>query len=102
MESLSGAIVERNDIRSSLAPCWVAPEYKIKYSDGLLRALRRLYVEYNDAFSALVAVNREWESDYRYVADPDRRAGTAGNCARDPRQAMSRLAPVVARRCSGA
>src|SRR5262249_2310780 len=74
MEGLSGAIVERKDIRSSLAPFWVAPEYKIKYPDGLLRALTRLYVEYNDAFSTLVAINREWESDYRYVADRNSRA----------------------------
>ena len=74
MEGLSGAIVERKDIRSSLAPFWVAPEYKIEYPGGLLRALTRLYVEYNEAFSTLVAINREWESDYRYVADPDSRA----------------------------
>ena len=69
MEILSGEIVERTDIRSSLAPFWVAPEYKITYPDGLLRALTRLYVEYNEAFSPLVAINREWESDYRYIAD---------------------------------
>ncbi len=74
MESLSGAIVERKDIRSSLAPFWVAPEYKIEYSDGLLRALTRVYVDYNEAFSALVSLNREWESDYRHSADP--RGGT--------------------------
>src|SRR5262249_29827065 len=74
MESLRGDIVERKDIGSSLAPFLIAPEYKIKYSDGLLRALTRLYVEYNEAFSSLVALNREWESDYQHVADPNSRA----------------------------
>jgi hypothetical protein len=69
MERLPGEIVERNDIHSSLAPFRVAPEYKIKYPVGLLRALARLYVEYNEAFSSLVAINREWESDYRHIAD---------------------------------
>ena len=73
MESLGGAIVERTDIRSSLAPFWVAPEYKVSYSDGLLRALTRLYLEYNEAFSSLVATNREWESDYRHIADANNR-----------------------------
>jgi hypothetical protein len=58
MERLNGPIVERKGIRSSLAPFWVAPEYKVD----------------NAAFSSLVSINREWESDDRYATDPSGRS----------------------------
>lgn len=61
-----GAVLERTDIRSSVGPFHVLPDYVTVYPDAVVSALASLYAEYNRAFAPLVASNREWESDYKY------------------------------------
>ena len=61
-----GPVIERTEIRSSMGPFRVLPEYRTVYPKAVIRALGELYGEYNRAFTPLVAVNREWASDYQY------------------------------------
>jgi len=65
------SVVERDDIKSSLAPFCIARDYKVQYPEVVKIALGELYVEYNAAFKPLVAANHEWESDYRFVIGQD-------------------------------
>ncbi len=61
-----GPIKKRTDVRSSLGPFQILPEYRITYSQVVVEALGELYVEYNSAFAPLVEKNREWETDYQF------------------------------------
>lgn len=73
-----GPVVTRADIRSSMGPFHVLPEYTTVYPEVVISALRELYREYNRAFTPLVEANREWESDYQYCMADD---GSPLNCA---------------------
>lgn len=66
-----GATVQKVDIRSSLAPFLVAPEYRVEYPAVVVEALAELYLEYNKNFAPLLALNREWDTDFRYAIRPD-------------------------------
>lgn len=59
-----GDIEEHKEIRSALGPFRTFPDYTIIYPEVVVKALYNLYEEYNKAFIPLVAVNREWETDY--------------------------------------
>lgn len=72
-----GPVIEKTDIRSSVGPFLVLPEYETRYPGVVTEALGTLYAEYNEAFRPLVAANREWDTDYRYSLSPD---GTPLNC----------------------
>lgn len=61
-----GHIVESHDIKSSLGPFHILPEYRTIYPNVVIRALGDLYDEYNRAFKPLVDANREWATDYQY------------------------------------
>ncbi len=61
-----GSIVERTDIRSSLVPFQILPNYTTTYPEVVIKAIGNLYEEYNRAFAPLVAANREWETDYHH------------------------------------
>jgi len=65
---LLGDIVERRDIKSSLGPFRILPEYRTTYPNIVVEALRDLYNKYNRAFAPLVEKNREWETDYQYCS----------------------------------
>lgn len=66
-----GKVFVRTDIKSSLGPFPVLPEYRIQYPEAIIKALGNLHAEYNQAFRPLVAVNREWDTDYQYCMTPD-------------------------------
>lgn len=66
-----GEIVTRGDIKSSIGPFHVLPEYRTQYPEAVTRALGGLYAEYNSAFRPLVDANREWDTDYQYCLNPD-------------------------------
>lgn len=61
-----GSIIERSDIKSSLGPFKIMPDYRIIYPEVVIKALSNLYDEYNKVFVPLVEMNREWDTDYRY------------------------------------
>lgn len=61
-----GQIQQRNDIRSSIGPFHLLPEYKIIYPKIVVDALSHIYAEYNEAFCTLVEQNKESETDYQY------------------------------------
>jgi hypothetical protein len=54
------------DIRSTLSPFQALTQCTIAYPAVVVQALYQLFTEYNDAFTALVEANREWDTDYRY------------------------------------
>lgn len=64
-----GHIITRHDIRSSMGPFHVLPEYRVQYPEVVTDALGKLFMEYNTAFTPLVEANREWETDYRFSVD---------------------------------
>ncbi len=66
-----GNVITRTDIRSSVGPFHVLPDYKIRYPEAVIKALGELYAEYNRAFGPLMEANREWPEDYRYCMSPD-------------------------------
>jgi len=61
-----GNVVVRTDIKSSLSPFLVLPEYRTQYPEVVTQALVNLYAEYNRAFNPLVKANREWDTDYQF------------------------------------
>lgn len=61
-----GNIVDRDDIKSSMSPFHVLPDYRIQYPEVVIRALSELYMEYNRVFVSLVEANKEWDTDYQY------------------------------------
>lgn len=66
-----GRVVLREDIKSSLGPFQIYPEYKTVYPQVVTQALENLYAEYNQAFRKLVVANREWDTDYQYCIASD-------------------------------
>lgn len=66
-----GEIRLREDIKSTLGPFQIYPEYKTIYSRVVTQALENLYAEYNQAFRRLVVANREWNTDYQYCLASD-------------------------------
>lgn len=66
-----GTVMERYDIKSTLGPFQIYPEYKTQYSSVVIQALENLYAEYNQAFRPLIAANREYETDYQYCLASD-------------------------------
>lgn len=66
-----GAVSLREDIKSTLGPFQIYPEYKTTYPQVVTQALENLYAEYNQAFRRLVSTNREWDTDYQYCLAPD-------------------------------
>ncbi len=66
-----GAVILREDIKSTLGPFQIYPEYKTTYPQVVTQALENLYAEYNQAFRRLIAANREWDTDYQYCLGPD-------------------------------
>ncbi len=66
MTAALGTVVERTDIKSSIGPFRSLSGHRTMYPEVVIRALGELYDEYNKAFTPLVRVNREWESDYQY------------------------------------
>jgi hypothetical protein len=73
-----GPTVKRTDVRSSIGPFNVLPEYKTEYPRVVIQALGQLYQEYNEAFEVLAEANREWGTDYQHCRMHD---GTAVNFA---------------------
>lgn len=61
-----GQVIIRNDIKSSMGPFRVLPDYVTVYPPVVIEALGQLYLEYNSAFGPIASKNREWEEDYRY------------------------------------
>lgn len=59
-----GKIAECADIKSSLGPFRILPDYTTTYPQVVVNALYGLYDEYNRAFASLVEANREWPTDY--------------------------------------
>ncbi len=55
-----------HDIKSSLGHFCTLPNFVTRYPEVVIKALEKIYLEYNGAFSPLVERNREWENDYRY------------------------------------
>lgn len=66
-----GTVALRTDIKSTLGPFQIYPEYKTAYPQVVIQALESLYAEYNQSFCPLVDANREWDSDYRHALAPD-------------------------------
>lgn len=66
-----GPVVETTNIKSSIGPFKILPEYKTRYPEVITHALASLYVEYNEAFRPLVAANKEWGTDYQHCITPD-------------------------------
>lgn len=66
-----GTVRLRSDIKSSLGPFKIYPEYKTTYPPVVLQALRNLFAEYNQAFRRLVVANREFDTDYQYCLAPN-------------------------------
>lgn len=66
-----GTIILRTDIKSTLGPFQIYPEYKTTYPQVVTQALENLYEEYNQAFRRLVAANKEFDTDYQYCLSPD-------------------------------
>ncbi|OGE18052.1 hypothetical protein A2769_00085 [Candidatus Daviesbacteria bacterium RIFCSPHIGHO2_01_FULL_37_27] len=66
-----GTISLRTDIKSTLGPFQIYPEYKTTYPQVVTQALENLYGEYNQAFRRLVAANKEFDKDYQYCLSPD-------------------------------
>lgn len=66
-----GVVMARYDIKSTLGPFQIYPEYKTTYPQVVTQALENLYAEYNQAFRRLVSANREWDTDYQYCLAPD-------------------------------
>ncbi len=66
-----GTVVLKEDIKSSLGPFQIYPEYKIAYPAVVKQVLENLYSEYNQAFRRLVAANTESSTDYQYCMAPD-------------------------------
>lgn len=69
--AMLGPIIDSQDIKSSLSPFSFLPKYKTIYPPVVIQALGNLFAEYNEAFRPLVAVNREWETDYQYCISAD-------------------------------
>lgn len=66
-----GEVVVKNDIKSTIGPFFILPEYRIQYTGVVTEALGDLYAEYNRSFRTLVAANREWSTDYQFCMTPD-------------------------------
>lgn len=77
LKTSPGPVLVRADIRSSLGPFRFLPNYVTTYPEVVIQALGELYLEYNRSFAPLVAVNREWETDYQYCVW----GGLPVNCA---------------------
>lgn len=69
--ALLGEVMIRGDIKSSLSPFLVLPEYRTQYPEVVTKALGNLHAEYNQAFRPLVAANKEWDTDYQYCLAQD-------------------------------
>lgn len=61
-----GPEFQKTDIQSAVGPFTVLPDYQIMYPGSVIKALAKLYREYNSAFTHLVEKNREWPTDYQY------------------------------------
>ncbi|PKL36384.1 hypothetical protein CVV38_00540 [Candidatus Peregrinibacteria bacterium HGW-Peregrinibacteria-1] len=59
-----GPVETRNGLKSSIDHYKIMPEYKVQYPEIVIRALGKIYEEYNQAFVPLIEKNREAESDY--------------------------------------
>lgn len=59
-----GKIVRRN-LQSSLHASTFS-NHTVSYPEEIVKALAKIYKEYNEAFFPLVEKNREWPTDYRY------------------------------------
>lgn len=66
-----GNEVLKTDIKSTIGPFHVLPDYKTQYPPSVVRALGKLYEEYNQAFRPLVQANKEWDSDYQFCMADD-------------------------------
>jgi hypothetical protein len=64
-----GSPIVRPGIRSSMGPFQTFDPVAV-YPDVVVRALVRLYFEYDSAFAPLMKANAEFDSDYRYCRDP--------------------------------
>ena len=69
--SVEDEIRTRTDIASTLGPFSAVHTYRVSYPPVVMEALTRLFREYNGTFAQLVALNREWSTDYQYCQHPD-------------------------------
>jgi hypothetical protein len=65
-----GDITLKSDLESTEGPFKVLHTYKPKYPASVTQAISNIYQEYNHAFTDLVRLNMEAQTDYKYNLTP--------------------------------